>query len=222
MRIVRGYAIGTMRESLSNDAALVAGVELKVERDLLDRLRAGDAAAFEILIQLYGGRMLAVARRLLSNEEDARDAVQDAMISAFRSINGFTGASRLSTWLHRITVNSALMKLRTRRRQAETSIESLLPSYLDDGHRAVPVAEWSQTAEDVARSRETRAIVRDSISKLPENYRIVLMLRDIEELTTREAAEMLGIDEGALKVRLHRARLALRTLLDDRFRGNEA
>lgn len=211
-----------MRESLSNDAALVAGVELKVERDLLDRLRAGDAAAFEILIQLYGGRMLAVARRLLSNEEDARDAVQDAMISAFRSINGFTGASRLSTWLHRITVNSALMKLRTRRRQAETSIESLLPSYLDDGHRAVPVAEWSQTAEDVARSRETRAIVRDSISKLPENYRIVLMLRDIEELTTREAAEMLGIDEGALKVRLHRARLALRTLLDDRFRGNEA
>ncbi|MBX3394381.1 MAG: sigma-70 family RNA polymerase sigma factor [Phycisphaerae bacterium] len=211
-----------MPDSLFNDSASISAAEQAAEQELLERLRANDAGAFESMIRLHGGRMLAVARRLLNNEDDARDAVQEALVSAFRSIGGFAGASRLSTWLHRIAVNSSLMKLRTRRRQGEVSIESLLPAYQDDGHRSAPVAEWTQTAEDVARSRETRAIVRDCISKLPENYRIVLMLRDIEELSTREAAEMLGIEESALKVRLHRARLALRTLLDERFRGNEA
>ena len=101
---------------------------------LRERLLAGEEGAYEELVRRYGGRMLAVARRFLPVEEDARDAVQDAFLSAFRSIDRFEGHAQLSTWLHRIVVNASLMKLRTRRRHPEQSIEELLPGYLEDGH----------------------------------------------------------------------------------------
>src|SRR5262245_13642721 len=104
------------------------------DRTLLARLRAGDEAAYDLLVRTYGGRMLAVARGLLRREEDARDCVQAAYVSAFTGLATFNGGCQLSTWLHRIVVNAALMKLRTRRRKPEESIEALLPTFLEDGH----------------------------------------------------------------------------------------
>ncbi len=181
---------------------------------LLDRLRRGEEAAFEELVRAYGSRMLAVARRFLPNEEDARDAVQDAFLSAFRSIGRFEGQARLSTWLHRIVVNAALMKLRTRRRKPEQSIEELLPGFLEDGHLAQPALEWRKAAEDPVEREQLRALLRESIDRLPEGYRNVLLLRDIEELDTEETAKMMNISVAAVKTRLHRARLALRGLLE--------
>jgi len=165
--------------------------------------------------------MLRTARRLLSNEDDARDAVQDAFLSAFRSIEGFQGASRLSTWLHRIVVNAALMKLRSKRRKPEQSIDELLPEFLEDGHQTPRSAKWNEPYADLER-RETHALVRHCIDQLPDAYRTVLMLRDIEELDTGETAELLGVSPNAVKIRLHRARQALRTLLDPHFRGEAA
>src|SRR5207244_4090584 len=100
---------------------------------LVERLRAGDPEAYERLVRAYGGRMLATARRMAGNEDDARDVVQEAFIAAFRSIDGFAGAARLSTWLHRIVINAALMKLRSRRRRREESIDELLPRFDDEG-----------------------------------------------------------------------------------------
>ncbi|MGH7966890.1 MAG: RNA polymerase sigma factor [Candidatus Binatia bacterium] len=188
------------------------------ETTLLVGLRTGDEVAFERLVRAYSGRMLAVARRLLRNEEDARDAVQDAFLSAFRAFDDFAESAQLSTWLHRIVVNAALMKLRTRRRRPEESIDDLLPNFLEDGHHAQPVTEWRETAEVAMQRGETRAIVRECIDRLPETYRTVLLLRDIEDLDTEEAARLLGISSNAVKVRLHRARQALRTLLDPHFR----
>lgn len=185
---------------------------------LLPRLRAGDAAAFEEMVRRHGGQMLAVARRILSSEDEARDAVQDACVSAFKSIGGFEGASRLSTWLHRITVNAALMRRRSRAARPEQSIDALLPRFKDDGHQVEPAAAWP-TSADVAAGAETRAFVRRSIEQLPEGYQVVLRLRDLEGLDTRETAELLGIEPNAVKVRLHRARQALRELLDARFRA---
>ena len=182
------------------------------------RLRAGDDAAYEELVRTHGARMLAVARRLLRVEEDARDAVQDALISAFRAIDRFEGGSRLSTWLHRIVVNAALMKLRSRQRKPETSIEELLPRFLEDGHFAEPPAEWQQPADRALERQETREQVREAIERLPENYRTVLLLRDIEGLDTAESAAALGITPNAAKIRLHRARQALRELLDEYMR----
>jgi RNA polymerase sigma-70 factor (ECF subfamily) len=189
------------------------------ETALLVRLRAGEEAAFETMVRAFGGRLLAAARRLLGNEEDARDAVQEAFLSAFRALDRFEGEARLSTWLHRIVLNAALMRLRTRRRRPETSIEELLPRFLEDGHAADPAQEWKLPLDAVARN-ETRELVRRSIERLPEPYRNVLLLRDVEELDTDETARLLGLSESAVKTRLHRARQALRGLLDPHLRGS--
>ena len=183
------------------------------EAALLDRLRAGDETAFEEVVRAYSGRLLSVTRRILGSDEDARDAVQDAFLNAFRSLKKFEGHAKLSTWLHRIAVNVALMKLRTRRRKPEQSIETLLPSFLDDGHHSEQFASWTEPVDRAMERAETRAIVRRLIDQLPESYRTVLVLRDIEGLDTEEAAHMLGLTPNAAKIRLHRARLALRSLL---------
>lgn len=183
---------------------------------LLSRLRAGEPAAFEELVRAETGRLLAVTRRILPTEEDARDAVQDAFLFAFRSLDRFQGHSRVSTWLHRIAVNAALMRLRSTRRKREEPLDPLLPAYLNDGHHAERFAKWDDPADLIERA-ENKALVRRLINELPEAYRTVLMLRDIEGFDTEEAAKLLDTTPNAVKVRLHRARQALRTLLAPHF-----
>jgi RNA polymerase sigma-70 factor (ECF subfamily) len=190
------------------------------DRALLDRLRSGEAAAFEDLVRAETGKLLAVARRILPAEEDARDAVQDAFLFAFRSLDRFQGQARLSTWLHRIAVNASLMRLRTRRRKREESLDPLLPAYQHDGHHAEQFAIWDDPTERMEQA-ETRALVRRLIDELPDGYRTVLLLRDIEGLDTEETAQLLETTPNAVKVRLHRARQALRTLLAPHFRKDE-
>jgi RNA polymerase sigma-70 factor, ECF subfamily len=186
---------------------------------LVSRLRAGDDTAYEQVVRTYSGRLLAVTRRILGTEEDARDAVQDAFLNAFKSFDRFEGNAKLSTWLHRIAVNAALMKLRTRKRKPEQSIEGMLPSFLDDGHHEERFASWDEPVDKALERAETRDLVRKKIEELPDSYRTVLVLRDIEGLDTEEAAKMLGLSPNAAKIRLHRARQALRTLLSPHFRS---
>lgn len=186
---------------------------------LVERLRSGDPQAFEVLVREYGGRMLATARRLLRTDEEAQDVLQEAFLAAFRAIDTFAGAARLSTWLHRIVINAALMGLRSRRRRREESIDSLLPRFDKEGHWAEPASHWDTSTDALLERQETRAMVRNAIDRLPLNYRSVLLLRDIEELDTEEAASLLGITPNAVKTRLHRARQALRTLLQREFLG---
>jgi RNA polymerase sigma-70 factor (ECF subfamily) len=184
------------------------------EGALLARLRAGEQAAYEELVRSCGARMLATARRLLPTEEDAKDAVQEAFLQAYRALPGFSGDSRLSTWLHRIVVNAALMKLRSRRRRPEQSIEALLPSFDETGHRVAADERPQSLADAEIESAEVRAVVRRCIALLPESYRTVLVLRDLEELDTEQTAAALGTSIEAVKMRLHRARQALKTLLE--------
>src|SRR5262245_7140411 len=106
------------------------------DADLLAPLRAGNAAAFETLVCRHGGRLLSVARRIVANDEDAQDVLQETFISAFKALDKFDGRSQLGSWLHRIAVNCALQKLRARRRKPSRSIDDLLPTFQDDGHRA--------------------------------------------------------------------------------------
>jgi RNA polymerase sigma-70 factor (ECF subfamily) len=189
------------------------------EPDLVSRLKSGEEEAFERLVREHGGRLLAVARRFLRHEEDARDAVQEGFLSAYRSIDKFERGSRLSTWLHRIVINACLMRLRTRRRKPEEPIEDLLPQFQPDGHQVGhPTPEWEGSAEMLLALSETRSIVRRAIDRLPDSYRAVLLLRDIEELSTEETARSLDITANAVKIRLHRARQALRALLEPHFR----
>ena len=187
------------------------------ERDLIVALQDGREWAYETMIRLYGGRLLSVARRLAGNDEDARDIVQAAYLSAFRAIRGFEGNCQLSTWLHRIVVNTGLMRLRSRRRKPEESIDDLLPSYQTDGHHVEQFSDWSTPAYELLERAQTRTLVRAAIAELPDNYRTVLVLRDIEELSTQEVADMLSMTQTAVKVRLHRARQALSTLLRREF-----
>jgi RNA polymerase sigma-70 factor (ECF subfamily) len=189
---------------------------------LLRRLRAGDEAAFAELVRANSGRLLGVARRILRSEEDARDAVQDAFLLAFRGIGGFQGGARLSTWLHRIAINASLMKLRSRGRRPEEPIDALLPRFYEDGHRIDPGPPWRELPADPVEQRELRERVRVSIDRLPDAYRNVLLLRDIEELSTEETAQMLDVKADTVKVRLHRARQALRALLDPQRTGGPA
>ncbi|MEO8195371.1 MAG: sigma-70 family RNA polymerase sigma factor [Thermoanaerobaculia bacterium] len=192
------------------------------ERSLLAALRAGDDRAYERLVSEHGGRMLAVARRMLRNDEEAQDALQEAFVLAFRGLPRFEGHSRLSTWLHRIVVNASLMKLRSRRARPEESIEPLLPTFMEDGHSTHAYGEWPEVPDRVLERSEVCGLVRASIDRLPPTYRTVLLLRDIEELDTGEVAEQLGISANAVKIRLHRARQALRELLDPHLRQGGA
>lgn len=198
-------------ELSADEAALIAGI------------RAGDEAAYEILVRRHAGRMLAVARRMLHNGDDARDAVQEAFLAAYRHAGSFAGGSTLGTWLHRIVVNAALMKIRSRSRRPEESIEELLPRFHDDGHMVDPAGRWrAERNEGELEREERRTLVRDCIARLPETYRTVLMLRDIEELDPQETAKVLGTSVNAVNIRLHRARQALRALLDPHLREGTA
>ncbi|MEE9598765.1 MAG: sigma-70 family RNA polymerase sigma factor [Acidiferrobacterales bacterium] len=195
-------------------------VDVSDESQLVARLRVGDGASYEQLVRTYGGRMLAVARRLVRNEEDARDCVQEAFLQAFRNIEKFEQRASLGSWLHRIVVNAALMKLRARARRPEESIEDLLPQFDADGQRTGPEAELAVSLELLER-REVREAVRRSIDQLPDGYRNVLLIRDIEGYDTEETAALLGLTPGAVKTRLHRARTALKSLLAPVIRGGK-
>jgi RNA polymerase sigma-70 factor, ECF subfamily len=185
---------------------------------LVARLKAHDEDAFETMVRQYGARMLATARRLLGNEHDANDAVQQAFISVFKSIAGLSGEARVSTWLHRIVVNAALAQMRYRRRRPELPIDNLLPRFDEEGRWASDVAQHTGARENMLENltdgRETQDMVRHCIDRLPAAYRAVLVLRDIEELDTAEAAKMLAVTPEAVKIRLHRAHQALKTLIE--------
>ncbi|MGE0812653.1 MAG: sigma-70 family RNA polymerase sigma factor [Vicinamibacterales bacterium] len=183
---------------------------------ILDGLRRGDDLAFEQVFRRYSARMLATARRLLRNDEDARDAVQEAMLSAFKAANRFEGGAQIGTWLHRIVVNAALMRLRTRRRKPETGIDDLLPAFHADGHRLISTGE-DACPERTLEQQQMLGLLRQCVDELPEAYRQVYLLRDIEELSSEEVAQAMGLTPNAVKIRLHRARQALMTLVRARY-----
>lgn len=171
------------------------------------------ASDFEIFVREYAGRLLAVARRFLRSEEDADDAVQDALLSAFAARHSYRGNSTVYTWLYRIVVNTCLMKIRSRPRATIASLDALLPTFDEDGRHARPDS-LSTTHADRLETEETRAAVQACIERLPDDYRTVLLLRDIQELDTDATAAILNLSYVAVKTRLHRARQALRTMLE--------
>jgi RNA polymerase sigma-70 factor (ECF subfamily) len=195
----------------------VASTAFSDEASLVQALRAGDEVAYEALVRTHAPRLLAVARRFLHDERDAQDAVQEAFLSGFKSITTFEEGCRIATWLHRIVVNASLMKLRSRKRRPEQPIEALLPEFVEDGHHLRRPMEWQAPADVLIERQEVREFVRECIDRLPETYRTVLLLRDFEELDTGETARLLGLEEGTVKTRLHRARQALRGLLEERL-----
>jgi RNA polymerase sigma-70 factor (ECF subfamily) len=187
------------------------------EFELVARLRAGDPAALEPLMTRYTARIYRVAYGITRNDADAEEVVQDVFLSLFRKIASFEGRAALGTWLYRVATNAALIKRRGKRAQVEVSLEASLPTFLSDGHRegdhAFLRADWSKTPEEELLSGEARAILNHALAALPDHYRAVLVLRDVEALSNEEAAEILGDSVPSVKSRLHRARMALREQL---------
>ncbi|HSD50825.1 MAG TPA: sigma-70 family RNA polymerase sigma factor [Candidatus Methylomirabilis sp.] len=193
---------------------LTLEVEKAAEEDLVDRLRAGDATALEILMERYASRMYRLAHGITGNAEDAEEVVQDVFLTIFRKIHTFEGRSALGSWIYRIATNAALIKRRGRREDREVPLDLPFPTFLPDGHRAGDPAflkaDWSQTPEADLLSKETREILHRAIGNLPDQYRVVVELRDVQGLSNEEVAEVVGESVACVKSRLHRARMVLR------------
>jgi len=187
---------------------------------LAQALIQGSDKAAETLVRQNGPWMLNVALRILKDEAAAEDSVQEAFLSAFSSMNKFEGRSTLKTWLHRIVVNRCLMMLRSRQRKAEERIDEFMPQFDGLGCRIEEPWPRLPSADEICEKKQLRAFVRESVDKLPENLRIVLQLRDIEGFSTAEAAEALEMSESNVKVRLHRGRSILKSLLEPMLRGH--
>ncbi len=182
---------------------------------LIAALKRGDASAYATLVERYSETIYNLALRMMNDPLEAEDVLQETFISAFRAMNRFEGRSRLSTWLYRIAYNAALMRLR-RRTPALVSLDE--PAITEEGE-TLPrqLVDWSAVPEEVLLRHETQEVLREAVARLPAGLRAVFTLRDIEGRSTAETATVLDLTETNVKVRLHRARLALREQLTAYF-----
>jgi RNA polymerase sigma-70 factor, ECF subfamily len=193
------------------------------DRTLLDKAVAGDAGALEALMTRHAGRVYRLAYGITRNPADAEEVVQDVFLTVVRKGGSFEGQATLATWMYRVTMNAALNRRRGKRRELEVSLEEHLPTYTENGHRAGDrsdlLVDWSSTPEERVLSGESRRVLENAIDSLPDHYRAVLVLRDVEELSNEEVASIVGDSLASVKSRLHRARMALREQLTRHFGG---
>jgi RNA polymerase sigma-70 factor, ECF subfamily len=187
--------------------------------ELVARARARDLGAFEQLVDRHEERLYRVAMRLLRNENDAREVLQDALLSAWQNLDSFAGRAQFGSWIYRVTVNAALMLLRSRRRRPTVSVEDLAPGVLDEaiGASHDSGSDWSKRPDEQLQSGELKQHIEVALDHLPEILRLVFVLRDVEGMSTEETAEILDITIPTVKTRLHRARLALREAISRYF-----
>jgi RNA polymerase sigma-70 factor (ECF subfamily) len=191
-------------------------VEIHPDVALVERAKAGDQAAFETLVKQYERQIFRTALHITQNREDAEDITQDVFVKAFTKLDQFQGNSKFSTWLVRIAVNESLMRLRKRKTSKTVSMDQ----DVETGEGSIPrdFAEWRPNPEQNYNQAELAEILRKTIAGLPPGFRTVFTLRDIENLSTEETAEALGLSVPAVKSRLLRARLQLRERLSRYFR----
>jgi len=191
-----------------NDSAIIRTPFITGEEaTLLASARAGDPAAFECLVMPHRDGLLRIAQRILRNREDAEDAVQTAFLDAFRNLKHFRGQSRFSSWLTRIALNAAFMRLRGSRRKRETSLADVTEP--DDPRARFELVETRLNPEQEYLSKEARALLQKGLKRLRPLYVEVLRLRGLQELSAKETAGMLELPVGTVKARLYRARAAL-------------
>ncbi len=187
------------------------------ELTLVQAAKKGDLEAFSQLVKRYDRNIFRIAQHITHNEEDAQDVVQEAFLKAYRNLQQFQGNSKFYTWLVRIAVNEALMKLRRRRADKTVSIDEDVET--EDGSMPREVADWSPNPEQLYGQSELGDILKKTIQGLPPGFRTVFVLRDVEGMSTEETAEMLGLSVPAVKSRLLRARLQLRERLSKYFKS---
>ena len=191
-------------------------IENNEEQALVERARAGDAQAFTTLVNRYERKIFRLAKHITQNDEDAEDVLQESFLKAYSNLDTFQGQSKFYTWLVRIAVNQSLMKLRKRKSDRTVSLDE--PHETDEDTVTREIAVWDEDPEKKYSQEELREILSKAVDGLKPGFRTVFVLRDIEELSTEETAEALGISVPAVKSRLLRARLQLREKLTRLFK----
>jgi RNA polymerase sigma-70 factor, ECF subfamily len=197
-------------------SSIAPQLENNEEQGLVDRARAGDASAFTELVEKYERKIFRLAKNITQNDEDAEDVLQEAFLKAYSNLDSFQGQSKFYTWLVRISVNEALMKLRKRKSDRTVSLDE--PHETEEDTVTREIAVWDDDPEKKYSRDELKEILDRAVDSLKPGFRTVFMLRDIEELSTEETAEALGISVPAVKSRLLRARLQLRERLTRLFK----
>ena len=191
------------------------------DNELIEEIKGGGAEALETLVSRYENKVYSLAYRMMGNREDAEDVLQDTFLNVVRSLDGFRSQASFSTWLYRVATNAALTRLRkkNKREKGEGEFIEEVYSVRDAAHSQSKLVDWSDGPAEKLLNEEAQKIMDEAVNELPEIYRVVFVLRDVEGLPASEVAEVLDLSIPAVKSRLHRARLYLRKRLSDYFTG---
>ena len=187
------------------------------EEALVRDLQNGNLDAYDKLAEIYQKKIYGLSFHLTRNQMDAQDVTQEVLLTLFRKINMFQGKSAFSSWVYRIAVNASYMKLRSKKKEPNVSIDELMPSFNSAGFQQEKIQDWSENTESLLFTKETRDVINKAVDLLPEKEKVVFLLRDVEGLSSEKAGEILDLTVPAVKSRLHRARLFLRKKLSNYF-----
>ena len=187
------------------------------EAQLVEGLRKGDPDAYKAMVERYIPQIYRLAYGITQDLMEAQDVTQDVLLTVFRRVEDFQEKSTIHTWIYRITVNASLDRVRARQRKETLPIEDFLPTFTPEGRHAQEIVDWSEAPLDQLLDEEARRKIREAIDALPEETRVVLVMKDIEGLSLKEIGEILELSLPAIKSRLHRARLVLRGVLASYF-----
>ena len=189
----------------------------KLEEALVREFQGGDLEAYDKIAEIYQKKIYGLSFNLTRNQMDAQDVTQEVLLTLFRKIHTFQGKSAFSSWVYRITLNASYMKLRSKKKEPNVSIDELMPSFNGAGFQQEKIQDWSENTESLLFTNETSDVINKAIDLLPEKEKVVFLLRDVEGLSTEKAGEILDLTVPAVKSRLHRARLFLRKKLSSYF-----
>lgn len=192
------------------------------DQELIERIRSGDYGAFETLVSRYERKVYALALKLTGNPADAEEIAQDVFLTIYQKLGSFRGESLLSSWIYRVTANAAFMKLRDRRKRAKVEFDEATATPSADGDEGMPAVtatypqgDWSSTADALMERGELGTKLQDAIAALPEKFKLIFLLKDVQGLSNEEISDVVNMSVPAVKSRLHRARLFLREKLQE-------
>ena len=188
-----------------------------LEEALVRDFQGGDLEAYDKIADIYQKKIYGLSFHLTRNPMDAQDVTQEVLLTLFRKIHTFQGKSAVSSWVYRITLNASYMKLRSKKKEPNVSIDELIPSFNGAGFQQEKIQDWSENTESLLFTNETRDVISKAVALLPEKEKVVFLLRDVEGLSTEKTGEILDLTVPAVKSRLHRARLFLRKKLSSYF-----
>ena len=189
----------------------------QTEEALVREFQAGNQGAYDQIADIYQKKIYSLSYNLTRNQMDAQDVTQEVLLTLFRKINMFQGKSAFSSWVYRITLNTSYMKLRSKKKEPNISIDEVMPFFNEAGFQQQKINDWSENTESLIFTNETRSVIKNAVDLLPEKEKVVFLLRDVEGLSTEKTGEILDLTTPAVKSRLHRARLFLRKKLSNYF-----